>query len=52
MRLFLKMCEINNNGLDTNELNIFFNLPNNKYNKHNLLEAKTCNEILKSLYDW
>jgi len=61
MRLFLKMCEINNSGLESTELNSFFNIPLNKcnnntstnnHNKHNLLEGKTNDEIFKSLYDW
>ena len=54
----MKICEINSHGLDNNVLHDFFN-NTMQFNlvrepplkdKHNLLQGKSYDEILKSLY--
>ncbi len=49
------MCEINNNGLEQENLNAFFNITMDKREmnrQNNMLEGKSCSDILKSLYSW
>ena len=56
IRLFLRICESNSHGMDSENLEIFFNNEMNlehikdKEQQHHHLQGKSYDEILKSLY--
>lgn len=58
IRLFLRICEINSHGMDSENLEVFFNNAMNlehikdKEQQHNLLQGKSNDELLKLLYGW
>lgn len=49
------MCEVNNRGLENENLNTFFNIESKvslDTKNNNLLEGKSYSEVLKTLYRW